>query len=411
MEQFCTKPRHWAKWESMNNNRTLGWVEILEQNDAEAVWTKLFKLVSRHSSIRSLIDTRSVTHQPQDLYVDITQDLFLKLHRKQRWQHYLDAGYRNEEIDHELYHIEIPNLVSLLFRERHPEAYRLARRISNLVQTSPEFRRFPGPQTNPNRKGKMALRVYGLREWAQSKPIRPYQEMHQQIADVSVRIRDRRKAGRGGDSHIIISNADLTALLVEVFTAIDSPADVRILRSLVMSKLPIEDSRFLSIESTLSQDTIEPQPTRIDFADQRPTPEELLLETEKLQQAEVLSVEVLEKLRSAVRNKPNRYDRLARVAWHCYFDETSPSQTSIARMIGISNSLVSHYRKMFDDVVRDVELDEGQYLPFLHSFGTVLEKSILSPVGLPRDSKKRGAVAASTPDRDYGFFRMAAAVG
>src|SRR6185369_14872488 len=186
--EFCIKPSHLAKkWETMNN-RTLGWVEILEQNDAEAVWTKLFKLVSRHSSIRSLIDTRSVTHQPQDLFVDITQDLFLKLHRKQRWQHYLDAGYRNEEIDHELYHIEIPNLVSLMFRERHPEAYRLARRISNLIQTSPEFRRFPGPlaQTSPNRKGKMALRVYGLREWSQDKTIRPYQEMHQQIADVSV---------------------------------------------------------------------------------------------------------------------------------------------------------------------------------------------------------------------------------
>jgi hypothetical protein len=177
-----------------------------------------------------------------------------------------------------------------------------------------------------------------------------------------------------------------------------------------MSKLPIEDSRFLSIESTMTPDTFEPQATRIDFADQRPTPEELLLESEKLQQAEILSVELIEKLRNAVRNKPNRYDRLARVAWHCYFDDTSPSQTSIAQMIGISNSLVSHYRKMFDDVVRDVDLDEGQYLPFLHSFGTILEKSILSTVGSQRVSKKKGN-SAPAPPTDYGFFRMAAAAG
>ena len=393
------------------NEQVRGWVEILSENDSEAVWDKLFKLVSRHSSIRNLLDPRSLAQRPHDLYTDVTQDLFLRLHRKKRWQHYLEAGYQNAEIDHELYHIEIPNLVSLFLRERHPEAYRMARRISNLVQHGPEFRIYPKPVPRENhRQGKMSLRIYGLREWPEGKPMRPYQGMRVQIADVCCRVRDRRRAGRGGDSHIIISNSELTQLLVEVFRAIDSPADVRIMRSLVLSKLPVEDSRFLSIEAALAPDGPAPKPMQVDFADQRPTPEEILLDNESLQQIEVLSIELLEKMRNAVRNKPNRYSRLARVAWHCYFDDSSPSQTSIARMIGISNSLVSHYRKLFDEVVRNVNLDAGQYVPFLHSFSAILEKSIKETVNA-RDGRKESFDSAwSTPNR-YTVLRMAASAG
>jgi hypothetical protein len=394
------------------NEQARGWVEILSENNSEAVWAKLFKLVSRHSSIRNLLDPRNVAQPPHDLYIDITQDLFLRLHRKKRWQHYLDAGYKNAEIDHELYHIEIPNLVSLILRERHPEAYRMARRISNLVQHRPEFRRYSSRLASDqnHRQGKMSLRVYGLREWPEAKPIRPYQGMRRQIADVCCRTRDRRRAGRGGDSHIIISNSDLTKLLVEIFRAIDSPADVRIMRSLVLSKLPVEDSRFLSIEAALTPDGPAPKAVQVDFADQRPTPEEILLDNENLRQIDLLSIELLERMRSAVRNKPNRYSRLARVAWHCYFDDSSPSQTSIARMIGISNSLVSHYRKLFDNVVRNVNLDAGQYVPFLHSFSAILEKSIKETVNV-RDDRKEGLDSAwSTPNR-YTVLRMTASAG
>jgi hypothetical protein len=394
------------------NEQARGWVEILSENDLEAVWAKLFKLVSRHSSIRNLMDPRSLAQRPQDLYTDVTQDLFLRLHRKKRWQHYIEAGYQNAEIDHELYHIEIPNLVSLFLRERHPEAYRMARRISNLVQHRPEFRIYPRPVTpeQNHRQGKMSLRVYGLREWSEGKPMRPYQGMRLEIADVCCRVRDRRRAGRGGDSHIIISNHELTQLLVEIFRAIDSPADVRIMRSLVLSKLPVEDSRFLSIEAALAPEGPAPKPMQVDFADQRPTPEEILLDNESMEQIEILSVELLEKMRNAVRNKPNRYSRLARVAWHCYFDDSSPSQTSIARMIGISNSLVSHYRKLFDEVVRNVHLDTGQYVPFLHSFSAILEKSIKETV-IARDNGKGSLDSAwSTPSR-YTVLRRAASAG
>lgn len=390
------------------NDQTRGWVEVLSSNDVEVLWGKLFKLVSRHSAIRSLLNSDRTAHaRLQDLNTEITQDLFLKLHRKDRWRHYIDAGYSNANIEHELYHIEIPNLVSLVLRERQPEAYRMARRISNLVQASPRFRRFRRPLESNDSIGKLTMRVFGLKEWPDDKPTNPYQNMDELIRDVPCRRRDRRRAGRGGSSHIIISNSDLTDLLVEIFTAVDSPLDVRIVRSLVLSKLPVEDSRFVSIDAAVTPDgNSDAEPLTVDFADIRPTPEQLLLENETTEHAEAIAVELLDKMREAVRHKPRRYSRLARVAWHCYFDNSSPSQTAIAKMIGISNSLVSHYRKLFDTVIRDVELGAGQYVPFLHAFSTTLEKSI-QETSVGRDKIKQHPGASATPR--YSLVMAAAA--
>jgi len=387
----CTaiSPVH-QMWERVMNEQE-GWVEILRENNAEALWLKLYRLVSRHSSIRTLLNSDRVARtRLQDLNTDITQDLFLRLHRKDRWNHYLNAAYSNATIEHELYHIEIPNLVSMLLRERHPEAYRMVRRISNLIQTRPEFRRYRRSSDNhPGREGKLTLRVFGLSEWPDDKQIKPFQNMDEMIEDVSVRGRDRRRAGRGGDSHIIISNSDLTDLLIEIFRAIDSPVDIRIVRSLALSKLPVEDTRFVSIDAALTPDGVSDlEPLKVDLADLRPTPEQTLLETESTRQVEVIAAELLDRMRKAVRNKPNRYSLLARVAWHCYFDISSPSQTTIAGMIGISNSLVSHYRKLFDGVIRDVELGATQYIPFLHAFGTNLELSINDQIKRDRINRK-----------------------
>lgn len=363
-------------------NEQTGWVEILSNNEAEALWNKLFRLVSRHSSIRTLLDTGKNGHDRlSDMFADVTQDLFLKLHQKDRWQHYLTAGYSNSDVEHELYHIEIPNMVSLLLRERYPEAYRLARRISTLLQTRNEFRLYPRSTANGDspQNGKMTLKVYGLRAWADDKTRKPYQNMQELIKDVSCRVRDRRRAGRGSSSQIIVSNTELTRLLVEIFKAMDSPADVRLVRTLVMSKLPIEDSRFVSIDAALTPNDDSDSEPKVDLADLRPTPEQALLESESTRMVEMLASELLDKMRESVRNKPNRYRLLARVAWHCYFDMTSPSQTSIAARMGISNSLVSHYRKLFDSVIRQVQLEASQYTPFLHAFSIRLENSISEP--------------------------------
>jgi hypothetical protein len=189
----------------------------------------------------------------------------------------------------------------------------------------------------------------------------------------------------------------LTELLIEIFRAIDSPVDVRIVRSLVLSKLPVEDTRFVSIDAALTPDGVsDPEPLKVDLADLRPTPEQTLLETESTKQVEAIAEELLDRMKEAVRNKPKRYSLLARVAWHCYFDLSSPSQTAIAGMIGISNSLVSHYRKLFDAIIRDVELGASQYIPFLHAFGMNLELSI-KETQVKRDRINRKPAASARP--------------
>src|SRR5205085_10030792 len=86
---------------------------------------------------------------------------------------YLDNGYTSERIEQELNRIEVPNYISVLHRQRYPEAYRLARRISDLIKTRREFRLYSVPAyaddiaaNGPARpSGKMVLQVYGLWWW------------------------------------------------------------------------------------------------------------------------------------------------------------------------------------------------------------------------------------------------------
>src|SRR5262249_62400725 len=89
----------------------------------------------------------------RDRYLDLTQDLFVRLLEKNRWEFYLDANYTTETMEHELNHLEIPNLISVQLRKRHPEAFRIARRVSNILKTSSEFKYYGG-QAGGSRRGK-----------------------------------------------------------------------------------------------------------------------------------------------------------------------------------------------------------------------------------------------------------------
>ena len=70
---------------------------------------------------------------------------------------------------------------------------------------------------------------------------RDNQEMDERVKTVSFQSRDTRMVGCTGDAQIVISNVELEKLIIRVFKAIDSPVDVRSLRSFVMSPLPIMD--------------------------------------------------------------------------------------------------------------------------------------------------------------------------
>jgi hypothetical protein len=348
--------------------KDIGWIEALESNDVEALWAKLFNLISKHSSVRMLYPPNEVsTDMLRDNYCDLTQDLFLKLFEKQRWQYYLAHGYSDEKIQQELYRIEVPNMITLLQRDRHPESYRIARRISDLIKTRAEFQHFSASTSSASNGAhncnKMVLKHYGLSIWSADKTIKHESDLSELIKGVSFRTRDIRRTGRGAGSQVVISNEDLVRLIVDVFTAIDTPLAIRKMRALVMSKLPIEDSRTVSLNAappgSSSPETDLPY---LDVSDKRPTPLENLLAKERWLEIEALADEMLNVLKEQVRNKPARYKKLLRVVWHCYFDPASLSQTSLARMMGISDSLVSHYRGIFDSFIRTLNLSIDEFI-------------------------------------------------
>src|SRR5215470_1069262 len=125
----------------------INWVRLLVEEDVESLWNGLYQLVSRHPAVRPLhfaTDGAAVASQTE-INADLTQELFLELFQKQRFDHYVDNGYRSIDIENELARIEIPNLVGSRLRKRYPESFRMARRVSSLLKSSERFRRFtPG---------------------------------------------------------------------------------------------------------------------------------------------------------------------------------------------------------------------------------------------------------------------------
>jgi hypothetical protein len=347
------------------------WIEILKTNDNEALWNKLCGLIAKHSSTRLLYSHDEMAgSRRHEIYSDLTQDIFLRLLEKNRWQYYLDNGYTSEHIEQELNRIEVPNYISVLQRERYPEAYRLARRISELIKSHSEFRLYSIPSytdnvaanesARPSRK--MVLQVYGLSRWPADKRTGYEGDLLERIKDVPCHRRDVRRMGRGGGSQVIISNEELMQLIVDIFIAIDTPLAIRYMRALAMSKLAIEDSRLVSLDAGLMSAGEDATLPGLDLPDTRPTPLDTLLAKERRQNLEQMVEMLLQQMRHAVRNKPQRFHKLVCIAWSCYFDPSSPSQTSIAREMNISDSLVSHYRGIFDSFVQNLNLTVDEYI-------------------------------------------------
>src|SRR5258708_37002695 len=142
----------------------IDWVSILVDEDVERLWNGLYQLITRHPAVRPLrfaTDGAAVTAQTE-INADLTQELFLELFQKQRFDHYLRNAYNSSDIENELAHIEVPNLVGARLRKRYPESFRMARRVSALLKTSPRFRRFAedaGADRNGSRKPAKAGRA------------------------------------------------------------------------------------------------------------------------------------------------------------------------------------------------------------------------------------------------------------
>jgi hypothetical protein len=397
----------------------IDWAGLLAEEDVEGLWNGLFQLVSRHPAVRPLhfaTDGAAVASQTE-INADLAQELFLELFQKRRFDYYANNRYTSGEIENELARIELPNLVGARLRKRYPESFRMARRVSSLLKTSARFRRFgaeadrsservssseekPARRGRPSKKAKprseetarqaaylededdvetlesaevevggakqngngaeprrrrMVNQVFGLREWRRSKQLGDSGHFTELIKSVPMRRRDTRLVGRSGSSQLILSNPDLENLIVEVLTAIDSPADVRTIRQLVLSKIPLQDYNIASLDEELSAGA-GGGTMRREARDNRETPEDALLRGEQDERVALMADEFLTSLRSAVNNNERRYTRLLSTLWHCYYDPDGPSQLEIAELLGVSDSLVSDNRRLIEFELKKLRL-------------------------------------------------------
>ncbi|HEX8194865.1 MAG TPA: hypothetical protein VF571_01525 [Pyrinomonadaceae bacterium] len=334
-----------------NNHRVGKWIESLKTSDVNQIWAELHRIVCHHPLVRASRSAGLLVEEgSRQAHTDLTQELFVTLLSKQRFDHYLDSEMTDAEVEAEISQIELTNLLTAELRKRYPESYRLARRISTLVQSSPKFRRF---DVSRNGNGdlsamrRLADRIYGLSIWFDGKPRRNQNELQERIGQVPVQKRDTRNVGCTGDAQVVITNADLETLIVRVFEALDSPTDIRSIRSLVMSRLPVMDIFLVPISSGGAEDADD---DRVEFepADGRDTPEQSLLRGEAEDLAAGSVERFLSGLSHSVRGKSKQYNRILGVLWHCYLSADGGTQLEVADVLGVSDSLVSDYRRRIE---------------------------------------------------------------
>jgi hypothetical protein len=332
------------------------WVDSLRSSDVNRLWTDLHRIVSHHPLVRASRSAGLLVEEGAGAaYTDLTQELFVQLLSKNRFEHYLDTEMSDYEIECEISQIELTNLLTAELRKRHPESYRLARRISTLIQSSPNFRRFDssGMDDEPHRR--LADRVYGLSEWNDDKSRRGSHDVEQRVQIIPVRQRDTRMVGCTGDSQVVISNPDLEDLIVSVLDAVDSPVDVRTLRSLVMSRLPVMDIYLVPLDG---DDSDSENGNSYEPVDKRENPEEGLVRRESEREAAGYVDQFLVSLNEAVRGKVKQYNRIIGVLWYCYLSPDHSTQLEVAAALGVSDSLVSDYRRRIEQELRALSFGE-----------------------------------------------------
>jgi hypothetical protein len=337
------------------HSRSGHWVESLRCSDVNRLWAELHRIVCHHPLVRASRSAGLLVEEgSHNAYTDLTQELFVQLLSKGRFQHYLDTEMSDTEIECEIGQIELTNLLTAELRKRHPESYRLARRISTIIQSSANFRRFDtsGIQDEPHRR--LADRVYGLSEWGSEKQRRDHHDLEQRIQMIPVRQRDTRMVGCTGDSQIVISNSDLEDLIISVLEAADAPIDVRALRSLVMSRLPVMDIYLVP----LGGDDADDSGSQFEPVDECENPEQGLLRRESEREAVGYVDQFLKGLHEAVRGKVKQYNRMLGVLWHCYLSADHATQLEVAAILGVSDSLVSDYRRRIEQELRALSFTE-----------------------------------------------------
>lgn len=366
------------------NNRRFGWRQALLEEEVTRIWNELYRMVYVHPLIQSARNSvlLGLNEYNGQAYTDLTQELFLTLFQKGRFEHYIDTNMSDSEIDHEISQIELTNLLVAHLRRHHPESYRIARRISTIIQSNERFKRFDTMMvregSNARRRG-LTEKVFGLCEWDNSKVIKERAMMEDLVQQVPVRTRDTREAGCTPNSQIIISNAELLKLIVEVYEAVDSLTDIKTIRNLVMSRLPVINIHMVPISKPEDDDS--GSGIEFDIPDDRENPEDVCLNHEFTTNAFELADQFLDQLMESVQRKPKQSQRVLKILWNCYLESNRISNVKLAQKLGVSDSLISEYCHRINRHLRTLNLTIDQ----ARVFEAALKKQTankLNPVNL-----------------------------
>lgn len=340
------------------------WTSLLKNNDAAMLWQALNRLVTAHPLVRSAQRNQNNPTNPAPLFStrDLTQDLYVTLLEKSRFDHYLSSRMSDAEIEREIFQIELTNLLIGRLRRQRPENYRIIRRINQVLESSPRFKAYElnGQRSRNSHYRHPTSLFYGLAEWPVDKRVRDSGTFQERIAEVPARLRNRRLVGCRGEAQVIITSQELTELLVEIFRAIDSPASLNALRSLALSRLPVYDVTMTAIEEDSTNDEGQSRNRFHSLATTDASPEQITLRQEQEALARRAARDFLDRLSRLTRSHDQRTERFWRVLWHCYFDPAEPSQLSIAEMVGISDSSVSDYRRRIESEMRKLGFEPEQ---------------------------------------------------
>jgi hypothetical protein len=368
------------------------WKQLLESNDAISLWQALHRLVAAHPLVRSAQRSQHGPTHPTPLFSlsDMTQDLYVVLLEKERFAHYLATQMTDAEIEREIFQIELTNLLIGRLRKRRPENYRIVRRVSKVLEAGGPFRIFAPKESylRPARYRQSAGTMYGLSEWHDDKLVKDSGTFPALTASVPARLRNRRVVGCRAEAQVIITNQELIELMTDILRAIDSPASLRVLRSLALTKLPVYDAVMTSIEEE-TEDERQGGPRHSTLASSDANPEQAALSREQAALARRAASEFLDRLHHLTRSHQQRTERFWRVLYHCYFDPAEPSQLMIAEMVGISDSSVSDYRRKIESEMRKLDFASDQLRIFAEELAEqlLLRLATLDAVQRPADFK------------------------
>ena len=84
------------------------WNENLEASDVNQIWIELHRIVSSHPLVLASKRAGFLVEEGRfNAYTDLTQELFVTLLSKDRFQHYIETGMTDQQIEAEISQIEL----------------------------------------------------------------------------------------------------------------------------------------------------------------------------------------------------------------------------------------------------------------------------------------------------------------